>query len=502
MRRKRGFTLVELVVSLALIGLVISLGSNILLTSFKIPGKALNEYDVQSKLRLLSHHVNVTIRDASATFALFRTNANNLTSGWNYVMPNADHSSIIEYRWNGTSHDMITLVESQEGVTFDLIFVKNNPADVDNLLELKFVANVNGETREIQSEIEALNSLQVIDRGSTSYPSNTLAYRTDSRPTIVSDVQAAISMVFDKSGSMAWRLDGSTSVNDSSTNSAYWSRMKQLKIEAKRLVDALSTNPNIYISLSPFSTSANASPASLYHTMLQAWVSGNDNDDILGMIDGMSANGGTNTGDGIRRGYYSIVNYNNDPNGSPSKIVNFMIILVDGCSTFSSVTRINDTNTSRPHDSITYFTGENNINETEFDTTTSWWGGMSSTDFNTDLPDGRYYGYGNSLDPIAEEYIQSIGNSITRYGEFDYSDMEPVKTYVIGFSQNSADFASLNNIATATGATGPSEIQKYYTAGSSAALETIFNLIKKDINDTLWYIAAVRLISERRCFDV
>ncbi len=108
--------------------------------------------------------------------------------------------------------------------------------------------------------------------------------------------------------------------------------------------------------------------------------------------------------------------------------------------------------------------------------------------FNTDLPDGRYYGYGNSLDPIAEEYILSIGNSITRYGEFDYSDLEPVKTYVIGFSQNSADFASLNNIATATGATGPSEIQKYYTAGSSAALETIFNLIKQDINDTLWYI--------------
>jgi hypothetical protein len=84
--------------------------------------------------------------------------------------------------------------------------------------------------------------------------------------------------------------------------------------------------------------------------------------------------------------------------------------------------------------------------------------------------------------------IQTIGQMVTRYGTLDYTSMEPIKTYVIGFSAVSSDFVSLNNIATSLGATGPSAGTKYYTAGSSAALEDIFNKIKKEINDTLWYI--------------
>lgn len=466
MKQRKGLTLVELIISVALIGLVIALASQILLSAMPLPGKAIFEFEVQNKIRLLSQHVNVTIRDASATFALYRTNHNHLTAGWNYIIPSLDQTSVIEYIWNADTgtHDSRVIVEPQDGVTFNLVFRKLQPSDQDNLLQYDISVDVSGRTEAIRSEVEALNSLQVIDRGSTTYPANALAYRTDARPTMVSDVRAAVAMVFDKSGSMAWKLNGS-SANDSSSDPNNWSRMKHLKIEAVRLVTELSANPNVYASLSPFSYTANDPQA-----MLPVRQNETASDVLINKINSMSANGYTNTGDGMRRGYYSIVNFNA---GTTITTKNFMIILVDGCTNTYSVERIDRSGSTWTN--VDYFEGDGNI-AGEFDD--SGW----TTDFNKNLPDGRYY-IGSDRNAYAEGYVSAIGSKIRAYGDTEYADEEPIQSYVIGFSSVTADHGSLGEIATATTGT-----TTYYTAGSPEALEAIFEDIQRDISDALWHI--------------
>jgi len=465
MINKRGITLIELIISLALFGLVVSLSFNFLFATIRLPDRAMSEYDIQFELRMLSQKVNNIIRDASATFALHRTNHNNLTPGWNYIIPSIDQTSIVEYKWNGSAHVAQVIAEPQDGVTYNLVFSKITPSYDDNLLEYTIVANVNGQSREIKSEVEALNSLQVIDRGSTSLPSNTLAYRTDPRPTEVSDTKAAVAFVLDKSGSMAWRMDGSatdTYVNNNSTNPYYHSRMKKLRDEANRLIDSLSSNPNIYASIIPFDSTANGS-----YIMEPVRVNDTASSVMKDKINSLSAGGGTNTGDGIRRGYHVLYEFN-DAN-SDNTIKNFMVILVDGVTTFYSAHRVNSPGNVLSN--YTYVTGSSNIDNREI------------SYYNTDYAQGRYGGKGNELDYWGTQYVNAIGNLVETYGSGSTADKEPIKVYVIGFSARSSDYGSLQDIAFAT--TGETT---YYTAGDSAALEAIFSAIQKDINDSLWHI--------------
>jgi prepilin-type N-terminal cleavage/methylation domain-containing protein len=449
--RKRAFTLIEVVVSLTLLVLIMSIAVGFLLPTLRLPNQAVDEYDIQGKLRLLSQKVNYTIRDASATFALYRINHNNLTAGWNYIIPSTDHTSIVEYLWNGSAHVAKVVAEPQAGVTYYLQFSKINPAYADNLLEYKVIATIDGETRELTSEVEALNSLQVIDRGNLTYPANTLAYRTDPRPTEISDVQASVTMVLDRSGSMDWTMGGGN------TNTTSNKRIYKMKEEAKRLIQGLSSNPNIYASIVPFSSTANNPQA-----MLPVRVNDNANQVLINKIDSLTADGGTNTGDGLRRAYY-IQKAFNDATTKTTK--NFMIVLVDGVTTFFSATRWNSNGT------ILYVDGDNNIENNEINY------------YNQTYSNGRYAGNGSSLDANGTAYVNLMGSKIRTYGSGVTADKEPIQVYVIGFSGVPADHGSLQNIAQAT--TGNST---YYTAGDSEALEAIFAAISKDISDSLWHI--------------
>lgn len=80
---------------------------------------------------------------------------------------------------------------------------------------------------------------------------NTLAYRYDARLDEASNAQAVIAMVLDTSGSMAYNMNGNSTTNSSNK------RITKMKAEAVRLVESLAKNNNIYISIVPFSSTAN-----------------------------------------------------------------------------------------------------------------------------------------------------------------------------------------------------------------------------------------------------
>ncbi|MDD2534429.1 MAG: VWA domain-containing protein [Eubacteriales bacterium] len=434
MRNRKGFTLVELIISISIVGLVFGLAGDFFLNTYKIPNKTQNEYSIQSNMRIVTTNITQIIRDATATFAIFGvTETSAKTDGWNYIYVNDEGTSVIKSNWNFTTSsrdpDQI-VVESLPGVTYSLRFKKINPSSADRLLEYEIVATINGETRSVQSEVEALNSLQVIDRSSGSNLANTLAYRSDSR--IIQEVankKAAISIVLDKSGSMSSNLDGST-------------RIAILKEQALNLINDLASSANTFATIVPFDYDANGN-----YEMVQVRnnSSGGPEASLTSIIDGLSASGYTNTGDGIRRGYYALEAFGEDY-PEYDEIMNYMIILVDGESNYYSY----------------YPTGR-------------WTWEYQTADGNAITT--------NDNSTNARTYVTKIGTEkVIKYGVTEFIDRQPISVYVIGFA-NDISTTGLNNIATATAASSVEQ------AGSAVELDEIFTSIQSEIIASLWHVS-------------
>lgn len=322
----------------------------------------------------------------------------------------------------------------------------------------------------------------------------------DTRLDEVSNSQAVVGMVLDKSGSMGDRMDGGSYVSEGHSNSFYHSRMKLMKQEATRLVEGLSEYPNVYISINPFDSTANGS-----EDMLNAKQNLDTSPGLKSIVNGLSAGGGTNTGDGIRRAYYRIKEFNELTENTTKTNKNFMIILVDGVTTYASIQEnvTQHTITTRTNHGQTYsvdsreYTFSHSEDVTFFgfylytnyyytrSPYTTYVVGNNSIDNergnnNIFYSDGRYYGDGNNLDPYGTEYVDLMGAMVQSYKE---GTNEEIKVYVIGFSDVEADYGSLEDIAIST--TGDSD---YYEAGSAEALEAIFKAIQRDISDALWHI--------------
>lgn len=494
---KKGVTLIELIIVIALMGLIFAAGSGLFTFGFKVHNMTTEEFDIQSAMRIMSLNINTSVRNSAGAFILHRDHDTMLTEGWNYIMLSGDKSQLIEYKWNEATgaHVPTPIFSGIMGVTLDLEFIKNDVLNEDKLLEYILTVNENGKTRTIDTELESVNALQVIDR-SYGETANVLAYRNDQRLDEISNAQAVVAMVLDKSGSMGRTLENNYA-NDASSDPDDHSRLKKLKAEAQRLIDELAKNPNIYVSINPFDSTGNAS-----NEMMKAQVNNSTNTGLTAIIDGLSAGGGTNTGDGIRRAYYRLKTFNELDENLNKTNKNFLIILVDGVTTFASIHEnvtaheisfSSDQGTTIERDGKTYV----------FDRVTGFWfwrtyyyryNGPIYTDYviqdgniqnneggnNTYYATGRYFGDGASLDPYGTEYVDLIGSMVRQYKE---GTNEAVQAYVIGFSAVTADYGSLEDIAFATrGDT------TYYTAGSSEALEEIFRSIQKEISDALWHI--------------
>jgi hypothetical protein len=341
-------------------------------------------------------------------------------------------------------------------MSYEFVFTKVNPHDEDSLLQFSIRTYKAGILDEfgnpnagliITSEVEARNSLQVIDLSTPPYdPAVAIAFRPNDR---VATVVGHIAMVLDTSGSMANDLNGNSVAANSSS-----SRIAILKAQATSLINRFAMEENIDIALVPFATSANQ------NSTISFGSSKNDTASLLSKVTGLNAIGGTNTGDGLRRAYWALKSHNAgvSPGVTPS---NYVIILVDGVTTFASVIGKNDR---------TFVTIDGNVNE----------GYLDRSGENKD--DGQIAGNGSSLDTAGTNYVNTIGSTMLNNNSF-------AKAYVIGFSARSSELGSVNGIASACGA--PSS--RVFTASSSDALDQVFEQIRQDIVNDLWYLQGPEL---------
>ena len=462
-KRKRltGFTLIELIITLALVTMVISVSTNMIIFSMNSHEVTVNEYELQSAIRIASDVTNRVIRYSSAIFTIpsGRFYEANLTEGWSYFGVSDDKKEIVRYtyetRGGVTQHWKDVLVPAQDNLTYDFVFEQASNSN-DSILRYKIIGIVSGTSTqkiEIESELEALNALQVVDRGSLFTPATAIAYRSDERPT--NQIVGVVSMVMDVSGSMGDTLAGNPA---SSGNS----RLDKLKLSLGNMINEFAKEENMELCLVPFSTTANYhtsspedGPTSYSANNKHKFYKVSDNTqraEMINVISDLYALGGTNTGDGIRRAYYRNLYYRTFVNdissgyGSGHTTKDYMIILVDGVTTYRS--------------------------------------GTSTTSF---ISDDRYissnyyiYGTGNSESTSNDNYVSEIGSLVKNSG---------IKVYVIGYSSVADELLSVNKIATAVGAL--SKDVYYFT--DALDLDEVFAEIKADIMKDLWHVRGPRL---------
>ena len=256
-------------------------------------------------------------------------------------------------------------------------------------------------------------------------------------------------MVLDTSGSMADNLSGGHSGQ---------SRISILKDEAKTLINSFAKEDNIDIGLAPFATSAN-NPFAFQNAKTNTSA-------LISNINSLSAVGGTNTGDGLRRAYWLLYDHNHDV-GVGVRASNYVIILVDGVTTFASVEVVDD---GHGHSHRIDITDDREVNDSGY---------LDRNDPNN--PASNIAGNGSDLDSQGTKYVDTIG-AMLQNGSF-------ARAYVIGFSSVSSELRSVNDIASACGA--PSE--RVFTAGSSDDLNEVFKEIREDIVNDLWYLQGPQL---------
>lgn len=476
-KSNRGFTLVELLVVLAILLVAMSLSTSLIFFSTKAHESTFDEYQLQAKMRTASEKTNTAVRYSSAVFTIpeGRFFEANLTAGWNYLGVSSDKKEIIRYvyeeRGGITKHWKEVIVPDQQNLEFDLTFQKVNADPNDKILKFKLVGTVLGDNSRkitIETDIDALNALQIVDRGTISNPAVAIAYRSDERPE--EEIVGDITIVVDTSGSMAYDLNGNqtgvptSEMRITKLKNALVGYTKPSGEIVEGMINSFSREENVEICLVPFSRSANyPTPTSEFSSQTHPFYRvslGSEKSQLIDLINDLNASGGTNTGDGMRRAYYRNKWFHDNVTtmseyGSQFTSRDYMIILVDGVTTMA--TSVGGTGDSRYRVNDGY---QSNL---------TWWNNSWDWDEAGIIGGGNYENY------VTDRYVELIGSYIKNAN---------IKVFVIGFSSLESELNSVNNIAIAAGA----ESGDIYRFTDSLDIDIVLDEIKSEIMRDLWFI--------------
>ena len=485
MKNKKGFTLIEVLGVVAIISLVIGMIGSILFFGVDVYKLTSKDFQIQSDVRLAMEKTNTMVRYSKALFAVPDTTY--LDAEWSYIGLSEDKTRIINYRWDSTtsSHVSETLVGPYEGITFKIGFTKADVLSKDKSLQMYFESYSQDGTikrYDIQTGYEALNALQVVDYGTELVPATALAYRGEQDYVYENNkIIVNIAMVLDTSGSMAWGLNNP----DGNITKSNPSRISVLRTQAEMIVEQFAANTNsdvsIYISLVPFATYA-PTPSSFYNVKNEA-----QKDDLVEAIQDLTADGSTNTGDGLRRGYYQLstkLTSDLQTIGADTIVKNYTIILVDGESNNSSM--YNTSSTTTTWGCTLWFFGycfrEGNV------TTTTWQqnyysanGTINNCKF-TATSNGCTPGYVSGVSE-ANEYVGLMGGLL--------SDADVYTNYVVSFATD----VSVQEIVYIADSTNTPDEHVFY-ATNADQLGLSFTEIQLSITNSLWQFLGPKLSPE------
>ena len=194
-------TLIEVIVAMALMSVVMIAAYSIISFGRVFTEKSEEEYQFQFATRATLQATSNIIRYATAVFTIPGSSfsGGNLDAGWDYigieeaeVSPGVTGDQVVKYVYDDAtgSHVKTVLIPPQSGVVYKFVFTKINPQDEDSLLQFSIETYPEGRVDEygqpsalvtITSEVEARNSLQVIDLASQYDPAVAIAFRQEER---------------------------------------------------------------------------------------------------------------------------------------------------------------------------------------------------------------------------------------------------------------------------------------------------------------------------------
>lgn len=396
MNKRKGMTLVELICAMACLALLMM----VIMSVFKVGvfgGEiGTKEFDQQAAFRVATEKITNQVRYSTALFILPESsfNATNLSGAnrdiyltelWNYfglvetTVLDSDGNSVaasqvVEYIWDDVSgtHKENVVVPARADMTYELVFSKRNeedPADKNIEFLVKATNNNTGATYFlVESESQALNSLQVVNWAGGASPGVAIAYRADDRDRGSRGGSGKVLAIVDISGSM-------------------YSHQGALRVALTNLVNGLQAKGSIDFAIVPFGFEANLSATYFDNAIFQAnggFSGATCYADILGytpagggpmqykffdltdpdefkiikaFASSIAVEGNTNTGDGIRRAYEA---FEADASSTLSTMKNYVILLVDGNTNQATIEPYDASNPAN----IQFRTARGDTNET------------------------------------------------------------------------------------------------------------------------------------------
>jgi len=481
MKNRKGVTLLELILTIALIGLIIPIGTNIFLVGNKYQKVFGTEAEMQANTRLVSEQINNITRFATKTHTIPRSSFQYSEDGvrdpvTSYIgITKAGHVVIDEPGEAGQPRKIQYLAKKQPGIDYEIVFDKVLDADgneMDKVLSFSIVGKRDGKiVNEIVSKVDVLNSINIDHLGTPSDPAVAIAYSMidpGSQEWIEMSPDAYITLVLDKSGSMAWDMDGKS-------NSINKKRIEILKEKALKMIDRLAAlDFNIYVSIVPFSNNAN-NPYDFKNLHVK-----NELDEVKDIINNLKADGSTNTGDGIRRAYYQLKNKADSLISSGqiddySDITQHMMILVDGET---------NTETRKITGTFWFFVTSEHITDENGNTNNSVVVGNKRT---VDVGDNN------------NNYVNFIGNNLIKPYKYNHEGVEKqaINSFVIGFSNLSKDHNSLESIGNSVLGKqfehSNGTMKPYILATNADELDFAFEQFESEVENSLWIITRPQL---------
>ena len=491
MRKKRGFTLIEVIIVVVLVGFIMLIGGNLLSLSLRSLRDSTSEFEFQSDVRFAAGWAVSRIRFATAIFTVpegsFRDD--NLDDGWNYYgveqtsVGSSPASRIVHYTWDPNippsgGHHRIEIVEPREGISFRMVFSKektlvggggvNEHLAEGDLLDFDILGYTRSNTSTPDMVVEGTtlpaNAMQSVDRGTDFHEATAIAYRVDERPPAFI---GHIAMVLDTSGSMDWDMDGNhPAIGDT--------RISILEDAATTMIRDLATQSNIDLQLIPFDSWA--SPKNWENIQLSLARPLTDPDNLIYQVEELDAGGGTNTGDGLRRAYFSLRDHGQAvTSGIPRR---FVIVLVDGDSNVISTVPIYDLRFPTQAD---YYLGEGDLTYNRM--YMIWVTSGLPTHWGDPAPYQLFYPSTQNLPP-PPIFQPIVGENVKKWGGQLIAN-NFARAFVIVFSSTvSAD--GIKNIGDAFN----TDLSQYnmFLATDPGELDAAFQAIKTSILNELWHL--------------
>ncbi len=525
--RKRGFTLIELIVTIAIASVLMLVAYNILFTGLRGFSETRTSFEEQTDVRYAVEVTNNAVKFATAGFAVTEDDYKPVLTGggdvtglvkpWNYIGLSPGKDAIVHYVFKsdgtgGGTYDQQVLATAEPGSSYALIFKKETPAQTDKILKYTLTYTRGARTEAITTELEAINALHIIDWGDAAKPAVAIAYRTDETPEINKRPVASLAMVLDTSGSMAWGMNGqgTSTTGVTGSNPVRLSLLKNTLTDSSDGLFTVLEDAEAYVGLVPFSQNANIphgnyayyggyDPSKFYNTR-------NDKATLSALVNLLNTGGATNTGDGLRRAYYQLKKFNSEKTSyglqSDQPVKNYMVVLVDGVTTVGSARLAVYRDWWVYYGSFKRFiTEDGNINNTLFSSRSGSYYRVTMNQFNGNI--GAYpAGHGSQLDETyGEPYVRAVGTMMASgtpkidqcfvigYSNYkdaygDYPELESVvniaKALGIDVDASEADEKFINN-------------EFVFIASDRESLKEAFDNIGGYINEALWQIEGPRL---------